>query len=199
MSEERLLSKPLNFGKARHRAFMLVMATALVTVVGVSLYLRSYNEISDASKLGEIRTKIGDYVSLDDMGLFPVLLIWSKTKWPDRRACFTDNTSHILRWGQFRLEEEIEVCVSQALAGKTTIEDVELFFKANGLTRLHRKELAIPLGGVVIGGVCGSGNGPCHLSLDGFLSLFLKPYAFHLLVTTTENRVVDVKAFLLSI
>lgn len=170
-------------------AFTLV---AVLSLSALSGYLRSFNEVSpDERQRGPIKTRIGDYVSFDPIGTFPISLITALKKWPTSRDCIENETSRRLRWQAFQSSSELKVCLTRLIAGMNRPENMNALFQANGFkssaspqppsgTEKSEHEFSCERGTI------------CQQWAEQQGYFFLKPYSVSARVTLSGNRLMNV-------
>jgi hypothetical protein len=137
-----------------------------------------------------IRTRIGDYTSFQPIGHFPIGLVYSLQKWPNRDSCLLDANQEPLRWKEFGSITEIEVCFSNVFG--MTMDDIDIVaaLQANGFDRASVQPSASRFNSAktTISALCERAAAPCGLALENFLSFpFVKSYAYSVKIFRLEG------------
>lgn len=174
---------------------VFVAVTCAILGVATSLYLHSYNEVSESNDRWAVQTRIGDFRSLRKMGGLPLQLIWTIKARPDRLSCVTPTDKDILKWDEFRNSLSVNVCLTRVLAQATSVNEASEILKKNGFDQLTRRTPPnFPPTITEMAAFCPSQAEPCSKILDRLGGWFGKPHALSAGLIYRENELLDVNA-----
>ncbi|MBB4226588.1 hypothetical protein GGD56_000408 [Rhizobium mongolense] len=174
---------------------VIVVVTCTFFGVAASLYLRSYNEVSESDDQWAVQTRIGDFRSLRKMGGLPLPLIWTIKTRPDRLSCVISTDDEVLRWEDFSGSLLINVCLTRVLARSTSVSAAIDILKKNGFEQLaQRTQPNFPPAITEMAAFCPSHAEPCSKSFGRLGGWFGKPHALSVSLIYHGSELLDVNA-----
>lgn len=177
-------------GLTRYALSLLLVAAFLLSAL--SAYLRSFNEVNfEEREQGEVKTRIGDFVSSDSIGTFPISLIAALNRWPSSRDCMEGETSELLLWNAFGSVTDLKVCLTRIIAAMNASADMDAFFLRNGFNASTRLRGISSKRSTAYVYSCGQ-NSVCSRWAESQVYFFIRPYSLNVRVTLSDDTLSNV-------
>jgi hypothetical protein len=170
-----------------------VLFPIIPIVVGIDVFVRTYDEATDQDRARGVRTRIGEYMRFEPMGMFPLPLVLALEKFPDRASCLSSD-GKLLRWADIGSTLEVEVCLSRAFAKTVSDEEIVESLTANGFIGAESSPATTGRTNSAktkIAASCTKGKGACSKALENFRHFPFEIYGYSIGISRDPPEVLN--------